>query len=552
MSSMYKYLKVITVLSLTAMIGCSKLNQPLNNALTTAQAKDAFSAANFLAGAYNDVGNPWSDMGNICALEEVTSDECVVPTRAKDWDDNGAWRALHFHTYGTVGVGEIEGMFNALNKINFDATNVLSFSYTPSQGAQARFLRALALYQILDLYGQFPFRNPGDNLLNAPPVLTGDSAVQFIVSELNAILPDLPTTGSSAVATQNAARVLLMRTLLNRGAFINRAAPTFDDADMQKVILIGDTIINSGTYSYETNYFKNFDNNNSSSTEAIFACPNVSGVATNNTNIANRWYAPSHYNMYTPLNPAAGWNGFSTFANTYNSFAVNGATTTQTPADTVLDQRLGGRFYPGCTDQSGLRPGFLIGQQYNENKQKIMDRNGNFLTFLPDFTPDMHINGPLLELNGYRILKYPPDFSQGVKSYQNGGNWIMIFRYSEVVLMVAEALKRQASPDDVAALNLVNDLRSHRGAVALTNMDLVSPATSNKSDTAAVYAPNTLLAERGRELYWENVRRTDLIRFGVFLNAWAYHQPSTPQYLLFPVPPASLAANPNLKQNPGF
>ena len=39
-----------------------------------------------------------------------------------------------------------------------------------------------------------------------------------------------------------------MKCYLNRGAFKNRAAPTFDDADMQKVITLGKAIIASGKY----------------------------------------------------------------------------------------------------------------------------------------------------------------------------------------------------------------------------------------------------------------------------------------------------------------
>src|SRR5690606_2943589 len=124
--------------------------------------------------AYNDVGNPYSDPGNILALEEVTADQCVVPTRAGDWDDNGKWRALKQQTFGADGVDIIIGQYNALNRLNFDATNVLAFNPTKAQAAEARFLRALSLYQLLDLFGQFPFRNPGDNLLNAPKVYSGD------------------------------------------------------------------------------------------------------------------------------------------------------------------------------------------------------------------------------------------------------------------------------------------------------------------------------------------------------------------------------------------
>lgn len=64
--------------------------------------------------------------------------------------------------------------------------------------------------------------------------------------------------------------------------------------------------------------------------------------------------------------------------------------------------------------------------------------------------------------------------------------------------------------------------------------------------------PNTLLAERGRELYWEGVRRTDLVRFGVFLKPWGLKPTDDPKNLLFPIPNQALAANPNLKQNPGY
>ena len=47
--------------------------------------------------------------------------------------------------------------FNSLNKMNFDATNVLAFNPTDVQAAEARFLRAWSLYYLLDLFGQYPF-----------------------------------------------------------------------------------------------------------------------------------------------------------------------------------------------------------------------------------------------------------------------------------------------------------------------------------------------------------------------------------------------------------
>jgi len=72
------------------------------------------------------------------------------------------------------------------------------------------------------------------------------------------------------------------------------------------------------------------------------------------------------------------------------------------------------------------------------------------------------------------------------------------------------------------------------------------------NSTTNTYAPLTLLAERGREMYWEYVRRTDLIRFGVFTILWPYKTADAAKNLVFPVPSQALAANPNLKQNPGY
>jgi hypothetical protein len=110
--------------------------------------------------------------------------------------------------------------------------------------------------------------------------------------------------------------------------------------------------------------------------------------------------------------------------------------------------------------------------------------------------------------------------------------------------MVAEAMMRKATPDNAGALVLINQLRTARGAATVATMPLVN--TANVSD------PKTLLAERGRELYWECVRRTDLIRFGMFLKPWAYKPTDDPKNLVYPIPQQALAANPNLIQNGGY
>ena len=89
--------------------------------------------------------------------------------------------------------------------------------------------------------------------------------------------------------------------------------------------------------------------------------------------------------------------------------------------------------------------------------------------------------------------------------------------------------------DASGALEMINDLRTARGASALGSL--------SESD---------ILDERGRELYWEGHRRQDMIRFGTFLDAYENKPASGEERLLFPIPANSLATNPNLVQNPGY
>lgn len=544
-------------------MGCTKLNENLNSTLTNSQTANALGAAGvglLLQTAYGDLASPFNAQDQLFCLEGNTADEALVPTRGGDWDDNGVWRVLHNHTWN-ADHQYVLNVFNSLNKLNFDATNVLAFNPSKQQAAEARFLRALTLYYLLDLYGQYPARNPGDNLLNAPTVKPAAAGAQYIIDELTAIVNDLPafSNGNAGQASQEAAKTLLMKCYLNRGAWTNRASPTFSDADMQQVITLGNSIISRGTFSYMSDYFKNFDVNNGGSTENIFTYVNTSGVSTRNSGPHARWEMTMHYNQYVPKAPNAGWNGFSTVSDFYNSFG-----TTTTPMvgvtrylagdisgrypDSAIDSRVGNRAYQGLTEYSGIKPGLLIGQQYDQNGNALKDRKtpANQLAFDPRISNDQKENGNNQEITGIRVIKYPPDFSDpsGKFFQSNPGNDIVILRYSDVTMMVAEAYLRQATPNSVQALLLVNGLRTARKAPLLPSISLVNASN--------IYDPNTLLCERGREFYWETMRRTDLIRFGVFLKPWQYKPADDPKYLVFPIPSQALAANPNLIQNPGY
>ncbi len=481
------------------------------------------------------------------SLEENTSDESLVPTRAGDWDDNGVWRVLHAHAWDATH-GQSQTVFQNLGTLESDATTVLASSPTPEQAAEATFLRSLAQFYFLDLYGQVPYRTiPNYNTVNAAPVMTPAEAIDTLVTNLTAIIPQLSSSNKNYQANPDAARFLLMKVLLNKQAFLNRQTPAAaDPADMATVYSLGMAIQADG-YTLTPNYFDNFGPNNGNygapgtggvSTEGIFVYPN-NGTSTNanltgNGGIDARWMMALHYNSWDAAGVygGAGWNGFSTIADVYNEFDAT-------------DTRRGNVPYPapnsaGVSPVSGLNVGLAEGQQYNEAGAMIQDRKGNNLVFATTVSL-VETNVATLEGDGVRGIKYYPDYAHYTST---ASNQLMMFRFADVLLMMAEADLRGASGGSADALAIVNNLHSARGAAPIAALTLVN--TSN------LYDGTTLLCERQKELWWESWRRQDLIRFGAFLLPWALKTADDPKFLLFPIPATQLIANPNLKQNPGY
>jgi hypothetical protein len=394
----------------------------------------------------------------------------------------------------------------------YSATAVLENNPTPTETAEAKFIRALSVFYVLDLYDQVPYRPDLKNLTLLPETLKGTAAVDKIIAEVNEALPNLPNAGSNTwVANKDAARALLMKVYLNRGVYANRATPTFAAADMNQVITLADQILGNSRYALSDNFFTNFaPNNNSTSKELIFTLENTVGVRGGNNRF--NWFCTLHYNQRP-----SGWNGFTTLADFYDKFEA-------------ADTRRGGS-YAGLTNVTGLRTGFLVGQQFDQNGTALKDRNGAPLAFTREIA--LRETGNNLEVTGIRVIKYVPDFAQGIDG--NAENEYVIFRFADVMLMKAEAQLRLGQT--AAALTIVNTLRAKRGASALTTLTLQG-----------------LLDERGREMYWEGWRRNDQVRFGTFLNGVGPTRPnkSGNERLIFPIPNQQLAVNPNLTQNPGY
>src|SRR5215212_5046467 len=145
---------IACMFSLSLFSGCT-LKEKLNATLTEAQAQDILKKSTdvsvLLTGAYRDL-NVFQNQDGPFSLQENSSDEMLVPTRGGDWDDNGVWRVVHTHGWN-ADHPQVGASFNALLKTVFDATNVLTFNPSATQAAEAKFIRAFAMYSVLDLYG---------------------------------------------------------------------------------------------------------------------------------------------------------------------------------------------------------------------------------------------------------------------------------------------------------------------------------------------------------------------------------------------------------------
>jgi starch-binding outer membrane protein, SusD/RagB family len=520
-----KFVKIIAASTLVLSIaGCTKLDETFRSEVTSVGGSGGSSSpAALLRSAYGAFNDPLVDQARLWALMEHPTDEAIGPTRGGDWDDNGIWRVLHNHRWN-ADHDFITATFRQLAQAQFAATAVLDNSPSVQQAAEARFLRALAMYYVLDGWDQVPFRSTtlGDITKSLPETKKGAAAADFLIAELNAAIPGLPSTGAPDVASKNAARALLMKVYLNKGVYTNRTAPTHAAADMNQVITLADQIM-GGSYSLGGNYFDAFTPSNaSSSAEIIYSLlhDESQGFGGNNR---SRWYCTLHYNQ-TP----GGWNGFTTLSDFYDKFEA-------------VDKRRGGA-YPGFTSATGTNVGLLVGQQKNAAGANLQDRRGNPLVF----TRGVKIKetGNDLEVTGIRVVKYVPD----MVASNPANNDYVIFRLTDIAYMKAEAILRggtgtattiggTAVPSGNTALGIVNYIRTHssRTASALPSITL-----------------DILCDERGREFYWEGWRRSDLIRFGKYLQAYQEKPASTSERLLFPIPNEQIAVNPNLSQNPGY
>jgi hypothetical protein len=497
-------------------IGCTNLDEKILDGVSNdTSGGSTINTAATLVSAYEALRD-FNGQGGIYALNEMSTDAMVGPTRGGDWDDNGVWRQIHTQTWAPDH-GEVKGAWNSLLSNVYKCNLVIENGGTAAQVVEARFLRAWYYYNVVDLFGQVPYRPAGSSSLDDPKVWSRSEATDFIITELEAIVNSLParTANDASIANKDAAHFLLAKVYLNKGVF-KATAPagpyTFDAADMTKVVQHVDALTNTLDTTVGSGYWNNFQPNNNTSNEIIWSSKNIQGGA--GGNMQSKWRMCNHYNQ-TP----DGWNGFATVADYYSTFNA---------ADKRAHYAVPGYTY--TVDASGRGVGFLEGQMYKlgtvSPANALKDRNNNALNYTSAIT--LITSGATLETAGVRGIKYVPD----ANNLGNPDNDLILMRLSDALLMKAEAITRGGTGTGVATI--LSNLATRAGV------------------SAAAATLDGIYAERGRELWWEGWRRNDAIRYGKFLAARALKPyASDAKYLLYPIP-ADALFNSNLKQNPGY
>jgi len=501
--------KIIYLVAIASIIGvsCTDLNEELFDSLPKSiYPENEAQVASLAANAYAGFKPLIDDEGWWFLAQEISSDEFCGPTRDADWADGGKWVNVHRHDWSND-EESVNRMWDKLTDGVVKANSTLAFMRDLPESeiidkkiAEVETVRAFFYYLMIDNFGDVPYITNIDDAPQSPYKLSREAIFDSLVTSLENNAHLLKTIDKKYLATRYLAFSLLAKLYIN--AEVYTGTPQWEKADAYI-----DSVL-EGPYSLATDVSEPFLTENENSSEIIFSIP-----FDEDTYQGFRLHMRTlHYQSNLTFNmPVGPWNGFAVTPNHF---------------DTYEDGDLRKDAY------------FIYGIQYDYNGTVIVDAvthsTLNINPHLPalymtaaDYTPDQIRN------TGARVEKY--EIKIGAK--ENLSNDFPLFRITDFYLMKAETQIRMGAPGDGDFW--INEIRDRA-----------------EVDTWAGAGLDSLLAERGRELFCEGHRRQDLIRFGKFTNVWWAKGDDQggvagdPSVLLFPIPKYATDANPNLLLEP--
>ena len=538
-------------------------------------------------------------------LNEITTDHAVV-----GWGDPGL-PDLH-GMYWSSSNDFTEAMYYRLAQaVSFSNSFIKNASELSGEEvntfiAEARFLRAYAYYNLLDLYGNVPLTTEISTEL--PTQSNRTELFNFIESELLEIESILLTSNEYGRVDNIAAHALLSRLYLNAEVWTGQNR--YSDC-----ITYSQNVINSG---YSLN--QNDANGNGTAYDELFMADNdVNGAQNefiftlNFDGMQSQTYGGTTFLVHAAIggtmNPNnfgvnGGWGGLRTTKNLVNQFAVdldnlNSLLGSQSDWGLVGNATPNGwngpdvEMYQTGPQEFSIYAELANGElkfRFNEDWGNNYGDNGGDGTIesgganiavsagtyfivldlgsgtysISPFSSDkrgmFYSDGQNLEIesippfeDGYAVTKWTNIDSNGNQGSDSSGNFvdtdIPLIRLAEIHLNYAEATIRGGGGDLNTAVTLVNQIRE-RGF-----------GGSSGQISSGELTLDFIIDERSRELYWEGLRRTDLIRFDRFTTSsylWPFkgNEPTgvgVDEYRnLFPLPANVISVNSNLTQNEGY
>lgn len=519
--------------------------------------------------------------------EEYVGDQLITPTRGTWWYDGGKWEKYHRHelddinqsdwtnewAYYYQGISQCNLVLDDLEKLNPSKFGISATEFEQFK-AQLRCMRAYAYLRLINSYRYCILTTTSDQAINEltenkkqvdPKVL-----FNFIESELKDFcLQALPAKeGQSGNGikqgqfTKAAAAGFLVRLYLNAEKWIGEAKWQ-ECIDMCERITKGEF----GHYALAENWQEPFDWNNEYSNEVIFGFPGSYGTTS--------WHMQNtHRTVYGRGLPYGSAYYLEIEGNGERNpkYALSPSYDNQRPRQ-LFDFKLGmvtQKFekYPGDirykqykNTGTNTREGmfFLEGKIPNKSTKEgyAKDSDGKYVIYLRDQVGRFEGNAETgyIANPAYAESKLGNgDFNSGLYCVKypfypfNGGYYISSdfteIRLAEIIYSQAECLLRLSNAE--AAGKLLNSVRRR-------NYENFTSNIAYKPEGNVTLNMEEMLDEWGREFLAESRRRTDLIRFGRFQEAWwDKEKDKDNHYEIFPLSQKDLEQNPYLKQNPGY
>lgn len=598
---MIKFRSIIFLFCLVSIICCNKAvldKKPLDiisdeavwndKALINAYLTQCYSEMYFFAN--ESVGNLWDGDAwlSVWVVGEV-SDEAIPQWR--DFEDAlSKWRYKHGKLTINGGLMEYWG-YGTIRKLNEFIERVPASPLDPDiatmRVAEARFLRAFAYFAMVKRYGGVPLITEVQDMTDPEEELyparnKEDEVYDFIISEMDAIAPDLPETllaSDLGRPSRYAAMALKSRAALYAGSIAQ-----FGEVQLQGIV--GIPANKANTY-YQAAY---------DASEAIMLSGKhalYNADADKVTNFKNIFLAEDHSEVifakrHDNVNAFAGGNGWNVDffqcprPQGWGRGLYDGAYLELAEAFEHVDGT------PGTLDRNAVVQGLWTIDELWANKDprfyatlytQETSWKGEKLDFhkglrLPDGTIQTQGSYNGIPANGIQdvdgtcigFLKYLNEdhdnmFGTNVNWPDSWQDW-QIFRYAEILLNYAEAAFELGRPDE--ALIALNEIRDRAGIAPLDAATRENIRHERRVELAFeghrywdLRRWRTAVAELSK--WWSGIRYILDVQTGKYqiqivekIDGTSNVPQFRPENYYFPITVARTGNNPNLVENPGY